>query len=205
MTSVQIIEDLRLHWNQLSDPEKADRLLQIPAGEISGRKLASLLGRSEALLRHIKKATLATAADRELMRQGKLSTRAVVARTATRARPIPSSAEPRKILEWCRSQTLLECDILQVIREARRILLQCIEAGTIPKYVAREGITLDDIIARTKPLPSEDCLFTAYYAIWLARWTCFAYPDLAARDAALQQASACVLWKLGRKIQDLTI
>lgn len=188
-TTFGIIEDLKMNWSRLSDPEKADRLVRIASTEISGRKLAMLLGRSESLLRHIKTMATATAADRELVRQGKLSTRAFVARTATSRRSIVCLREAIEILEWCRSQPLLDCDICQVIGEAQRILADCTEAGTLPRQKAPEGISLQEIIGRTRPTQDKESIFISYFAAWLARWSVFAYPDAAIRGAALEEAA----------------
>ena len=74
-----------------------------------------------------------------------------------------------------------------MIKEARRLLVNAARAGKLPCEQAPAGLTTDEIIRRTRPKEPEtqNAEVTSWYALWLARWTCYAIPAVLTRLKAL--------------------
>src|ERR1035438_7742670 len=81
MKNTLSITQLQEDWHRLSDLERA-RAVQaiISQSGLSIRKIAAQLHLSESLLRHLLQALQAPACDRDLARQGKISTNELVRR-----------------------------------------------------------------------------------------------------------------------------
>jgi hypothetical protein len=76
----QAIEKLTHDWNQLSDVDRALSLGRIKRSGLSNRKLATMLGRSESLIRRLLLLLPAPAADLIVARAGQISTNELIRR-----------------------------------------------------------------------------------------------------------------------------
>src|SRR3974377_2033284 len=82
-SSDPVIGKLKQDWNQLSDPDRALRIAQIKKSGLSNRKIASILGCAETLIRRLLLILHAPAADFAAARNGTLSTTELFRRTET--------------------------------------------------------------------------------------------------------------------------
>jgi hypothetical protein len=165
-----------------------------------GRRSASL---SESLLRHLLLTLQAPASDRDLARQGKISTNELVRRAIAAGQH--HSARNGEALELERSQETLKaadliCDWLlqthlfgparkMIVEEVRRKFRNMKEAGLHPSAVAPPGTPVSRIIERTEPALTDGRIdIVAWFAQWLCRWSFFAFPDEHIRDNAVDLA-----------------
>ena len=80
-SSDQAILELKHQWDQLSDIDRARRVVQIKrSSDLSFREIATLLGCNESSLRHIRRGLLAPPADIAAAQEGKISTNQLVDR-----------------------------------------------------------------------------------------------------------------------------
>jgi hypothetical protein len=204
MENIPSIAQLQSDWLGFSDLDRAGAVLAINHTGISTRKIAAQLHLSESLLRHLLLTLKAPACDRDLARQGKISTNELVRRAkATGLRRSPQHSE---VLELERVQQTHEaantiCDWLlktqlfgpareMIVKEVRREFLAMKEAGSRPSLAAPSDVPTSQIIKRTKPPALTDGRIdiVAWFAQWLCRWSFFAFPDEDIRNTALDLA-----------------
>ena len=87
MTNPPSIAQLQIDWFKFSDLDRARAVFDINQSGISIRKVAAQLHLSESLLRHLLQALKAPASDRDLARQGKISTNELARRAKAGLRP----------------------------------------------------------------------------------------------------------------------
>ena len=194
--------DLQAGWQTLHDVDKASRIAQILDAGMGGRTLARSLNVSEALVRHLAIANEARPEEKQLARQGRLSTNQLVKLVKVRRKQtadVQREAEAEKgavaarrgakvITSWLAGK-LQSAYAEQVIDEARHRLAEAEAAGKLPKFRAPKGMKVSEIIRRLEPKPSaDDVSFVDRYAHWLARWSFFAFPNAEVRDRALDHA-----------------
>jgi hypothetical protein len=204
MESIPSIAQLQSDWFGFSDLDRASAILAIKQTGISTRKVAAELHLSESLLRHLLLALQAPASDRDLARQGKITTNELARRAkAVGLLRLPDNSEAIELerVQATRIATDLICDwLLQtdlfgpareaIVKEVRHKFLAMKDAGLHPSVTAPPGTPIFRIIERTKPpaLTDDSIDIVAWLAQWLCRWSFFAFPDKDIRDAALDLA-----------------
>ena len=204
MTNTPSIAQLQSDWFKFSDLERAGAVLAIKQTGISTRKVAAQLQLSESLLRHLLQALQAPACDRDLARQGKITTNELVRRAKAaglRRSPDHSEALELERAEETREATALISDWLlqiQLFGPAREMIAKEVqtkffdmkEAGRHPSVAAFPNASVSQIIKQCKPPALTDGRtdIVGWYAQWLCRWSFFAFPDQDIRDAALDLA-----------------
>ncbi len=204
-TSDQAIADLRSGWRMLPDIEKASLIAKILAAGMSRRRLAPTLGCGEATIRNLALLAQALPTEKDQLRAGELTTRAVLRRIRLRrtaAKIIQRGAMARdaerearrhcdRVLRWVQREKLPTAYAEQAVEEARLQLVLAESTGGLPEDSAPEGTTVDEIIRRCRPEPvSEDTHILASYARWLALWSYYSVPDSATRLQGLQYAAS---------------
>jgi hypothetical protein len=198
------ISDLQAKWSKLPNLDRALAVHAIHKAGTSFRELAKALDCSESLLRHLDQAAQAPRVDLLLARKGTVSIRELVRRS--KAASLKRSASQRGELEAKRAKEAatgcrLICKWLEeeglkkgygeaIILEARRMLAEADHKVKFPKHPAPPGIKPAEIIRLAAPSQAlRDTLdLTTLYAAWLARWACYAFPDVWVRDQALHLA-----------------
>jgi transposase-like protein len=202
MTNTPSITQLQSDWFGFSDLDRASAILAIHQSGISIRKIAAQLQLSESLLRHLVQALQAPSSDRDLARQGKISTNELIRRakvgllpakhhktlTIDRDREIHIAAD--LICDWLLKTQLYGPAREAIVNEVRHKFLAIKEAGLHPSAVAAHGTPVSQIIKRAKPpaLTDGSIDIVAWFAQWLCKWSFFAFPDEDVRDAALDLA-----------------
>ena len=204
MTNIPAIAQLQSDWFRFSDLDRASAVLAINQTGTSTRKVAAQLQLSESLLRHLLLTLKAPACDRDLARQGKISTNELVRRA--KAASLHRSPDHSEALELdrvreARTATDLICDwLLQtdlfgpareaIVKEVQHKFLAMKEAGSRPLLAAPSDMPTSQIIKRTKPPALTDGRIdiVAWFAQWLCRWSFYAFPDVDVRGAALDLA-----------------
>lgn len=205
------VEDLRDQWDKLHDLDRAESVKKIKKPDTSIRRLAELLGHSESNLRNLLKAAKAPAADLELARAGKISTRELVKRAKqaaeAEAQEIKASQnewcarEAKKwstsICLWLQEQNLAWTHQETILDQTRRELDGAEFRGGLPRLTVPEGMQLDEIKERTRPKadrwdPNDSCwrssLSLYFFVEWLGLWTLAAIRSRTVQDAALADA-----------------
>jgi transposase-like protein len=204
MENTPSIAQLQSDWFRFSDLDRASAVLTITQSGISIRKVAAQLHLSESLLRHLLQALQAPACDRDLARQGKMSTNELARRAKAaglRRSPDNSHALELERVQENHEATDLICDwLLQtqlygpareaIVKEVRHKFLGMTQAGLHPSVTAPHDTRVSEIIKRTKPPALTDGRIdiVAWFAQWLCRWAFFAFPDEDIRDNALDLA-----------------
>ena len=77
-----------------------------------------------------------------------------------------------------------------IVKEAQREFRLMRETEFRPPFVVRPNTPVSEIIKQTEPpeLVDDRTDIVAWFAQWLCRWSLFAFPDDAVRDAALEMA-----------------
>ena len=198
MTNTPSIVQLQSDWFKLSDLDRASAVLTINQSGISIRKVATQLRLSESLLRHLLQALQAPACDRVLAQEGKISTNELIRRAKAGSRLSAKGREKLVIdrdLET-RSAADLICDWLlqtkmfgpvreMIVKEVQRKFRTMKEARLHPSVVAPTEAPVSQIIKRVKPHADDSIDIVAWLALWLCRWSFFAFPDEDIRDTAL--------------------
>jgi hypothetical protein len=204
MESIPSIAQLQSDWFGFSDLDRASAILAIKQTGISTRKVAAELHLSESLLRHLLLALQAPASDRDLARQGKITTNELARRAkAVGLLRLPDNSEAIELerVQATRIATDLICDWLakhgqqgsygkQILEEVRREFASRELDGSLPLCPKHAETPLHKIILRSKPGRPIDDNATAirWHHEWLFRWTYHAFPDKDIRDAALDLA-----------------
>ena len=150
------IEELRARWSTPHDLDRAEEVFKIRDAGVSRRGLANKLGCSEGLLRHLLRAREASPEDQLLARQGVITTRELVRRSAGMRESLSSrSSEAVKfertktadhvshvIRDWILKERLPPARVLQVITVARDILRDAerfrnLLQGTAPRILQK--------------------------------------------------------------------
>ena len=148
MKNTLSIAQLQEDWHRLSDLERA-RAVQaiISRSGLSIRKIAAQLQLSESLLRHLLQALQAPSSDRDLARQGKISTNELVrrAKAAGLHRSPDNNSEARELerVQETREAADLICDWLaergqqgsygkQILKEVRHEFAFREQDGSLP-------------------------------------------------------------------------
>ncbi len=200
--------ELEALWDTLPDVDKAARIAELIAFGMTGRTLAKSLHKSEGLIRHLRILNDALPREKQLAREGELSTRKLVRIVEARrrrkenhqkaieadSRIVESLRASKEIVNWL-GKSFLPAYAEQLIDEARRLLAAATETDTLPKDRAPDGMTITEIIDRcdSKVPRADDSLSLARSACWLALWTFFGYPDANVRDKALDLAWATMI------------
>lgn len=199
------LQQLKRDWQQLSDLDRARRVVEIHnQSRLSFRKIAEVLGRTESLLRHLRRGLLAPAADIAAAQQGNISTNELIRRaeahlrrqTAMREKSAQEKREDqaaqgaRLICDWLRSTQLHGPSCEMILNEVRRELATREAEGTLPAAPQRSDVPVAEIIKRSKPpeLVNDSIDLVGWYAHWLFRWTFFAFTDRDLRWTALDLA-----------------
>jgi transposase-like protein len=193
MTNTPSITQLQSDWFGFSDLDRASAILAIHQSGISIRKIAAQLQLSESLLRHLVQALQAPSSDRDLARQGKISTNELARRAkaaGTRCSPQHSEATDL-ICDWLLQTKLHGPSREMIVDEVQRKFRNMKEAGLQPSAIALPGMPVSQIIKRAKPPALTDGRIdiVAWFAQWLCKWSFFAFPDEDVRDAALHLAA----------------
>ena len=159
---------------------------------------------SDRQLHNLVQALKAKACDLDLARQGKISTNELVRRA--KAISLPPSPQHNEVdpIERVRATRIaadLICDWLlqtelfgpareMIVKEVQRSLGPMKEAHFHSQVVVRPNTPVFEIIKQTEPpaLVDDRTDIVAWFAQWLCRWSLFAFPDDAVRDAALEMA-----------------
>jgi transposase-like protein len=184
---------LQSDWFKFSDLDRARAVLAINQTGISTGKVAAQLQLSESLLRHLLQALQAPVQDRDLARQGKISTNELVRRA--RAADLRRSPDNSEALALERTEETLKaadliCDWLlqtqlfgparkMIVKEVRHKFITVKEAGLHPSVTAPHDSPVSEIIKRAKPpaLADGHIDIVARFAQWLCRWSFFAFPN----------------------------
>ena len=198
------VAHLRANWKKLADVDKAEAIGRILAAGMSKRAVAREVNCSEGIVRHLAIAAAALPGEKQLARQGKLSTRALVNRVQERrklqaklkdekeerGRAAAVETGKKEILAWLSAEGLSSSHAAQITQEAKRQLWEAEEHGKLPKDRPPKGTPVKEIIKRCCPPEDtrDEFSFVARYAYWLALWTFYAIPDTGVRDRALELA-----------------
>ncbi len=200
--------DLQAGWQTLHDVNKAELISNILDAGMSGRTLAKSLGKSEGLIRHLAIANDASATDKKLALDNKLSTAELVRRVRDRrdrdkqraqelaaARSVKTIAQATdEIVTWL-VERLSVPYAEQVVEEARRLLAGSEANGKVPKGKAPAGMSfaelMDLCLQSTKA--SDDVHQISRYAYCLAVGCYYAFADSNVRSQALDRAVARVI------------
>jgi hypothetical protein len=201
MTNTSSIAQLQSDWFAFSDLERATAVLGIKQSGISIRSIAAQLHFSEALLRHLLKALLASPSDQALARQGIVSTNELVRRAKAGVRPnknhemltIDREREIRVaadlICDWLLQTNLFGPARGMIVKEVQHKFRMMKETGLHPSAVAPRGTPVSKIIGRTEPPAFDDSIdIVAWFAQWLCKWSFLAFPDEDVRDNSLSFA-----------------
>jgi hypothetical protein len=197
----QMIEKLAHDWNQLSDIDRALSLTEIKKSGLSSRRIATMLGRNESLIRRLLILLSAPAADLAAARQGRLSTnkllrraRAQIQRQAARQQADRQQEHQRQTAEaaqlisnWLNQTELYGPACEDIVNEVRWEFAAR-EAGGARPAPPKVNVALDEIIRRSKPAEDPEIDIVAWYAQWLCGWTFFAFSNPDIRDQALDLA-----------------
>jgi hypothetical protein len=198
----QAIQQLKQDWDQLSDPDRALAIAKIKTSGLSNRKIASLLGHSESLVRRLLLILDAPVADRIAARKGKITTNELIRRTHTarqrkaaqqqknaqQVRKQKAYVGARLIGGWLQKHRLTGSYGEQIVEEARRMMIAALFDGSLPHVDPPDHpVPPAVIIERCKPKEplTDDIDPSGWYSLWLARWIVFAFPDPDVRDQAL--------------------
>jgi transposase-like protein len=150
MENTSSIAQLQSDWFRFSDLDRASAVLAITQSGISIRKVAAQLHLSESLLRHLLQALQAPACDRDLARQGKMSTNELVRRgKAAGHRRSPHHRETSAldrdretriatdlICNWLLTTQLYGPAREAIVKEVRHKFLGMTQAGLHPSVTA---------------------------------------------------------------------
>lgn len=198
------LSELQTKWCELCDMDRAHAVHEIYKAGTSFRALARALNCSLSLIRHLDLAAQAPLDDRNLARQGKMSTRELVRRA--KAVNLQQTSRENEALEFERIQAAnagcrLICNWLeienipkghgeQVIQEAQRSLATAERKKKFPKYPAPRDMPPTEIIRLSGPPQTVRDSFdvVTLYGAWLTRWVWYVFPDVTVRDRALDLA-----------------
>jgi lambda repressor-like predicted transcriptional regulator len=199
------IEDRRNRWPELAALDRADAVKRI--AQESGKSIRSIareLGQADSSLRNLLVLANAPPTDRLLAQAGTISMRELRRRADARAKAEADNAKrgeqesrakdsekwSTRICAWLEGQNLAWTHQETIIQEVQRELMQAEIAGTLPKAEVPPGLTLEQIINRTRPNDSrwEQAIPMYFHIDWLAHWVLYAIPDAIVRDAALSIA-----------------
>jgi transposase-like protein len=203
--TLSVLDDLKARWGDLKDVPRARAVHKIHEQGKSLRSLAKELNCSPSLLGRLDRLAQAPGNLLSLIEDGKISTRealrqaesekkaraAEVQRALDQERNQAAENAAAVIRNWLEEQNLWPAHRENVLAETRMIVASNEANGTLPKITVPEGTPLAPIIERTRPLPAKadpeptEVGSVAWYAVWLARWTFFAYPDAYVRDRAI--------------------
>jgi DNA-binding transcriptional MerR regulator len=197
------LTDLQKKWPSLdNDVDRAKAIHDLHSAGVSLRTIAKVLQCSLTLLRQLNVAAQASREDLQLARDSRISTRELIRRSKAAAnRRVTDQREAMELkrAKDARHGSKLICDWLDekglsgthgesVVNEARRILAEAEQSGTLPKpTLLSQGLCISEIIQHcrrlkpTDPDPKEVWL----YPDWLARWALEAFPDIVTRHEAL--------------------
>src|ERR1035438_4893064 len=151
------IADLRTRWFTLVDLDRAQEIELIRRLGVSLCELAAVLNCSPSLLAHLLQAAQASIEDRELARQGVLSTRALVQRAKAHgarstamnheeiafARERTALQESKSILNWIEEQQVTSADQGRLIENARLHLSYLERAGLFHQLEHAAALSTD--------------------------------------------------------------
>jgi len=195
---------LKADWPSLHDLDRATAVRSLNKSGMSVRKIASNLKVSESLLRHLVIALDASAEDRVLARQGKISTNELVKRSkvakqrradkireeTTNKQEDQAQTACAQICRWLVSERIFGGNAEQVIDEVRLHLFWAESQGRLNQPMKKPNASVFRIIELSKPKFSmdENAGFITWYAAWLYRWTVWSFVDPLVRDKALDLA-----------------
>ena len=198
------ISALQTRWESLHDLDRAQAVRAIRLSGTSLNKLATALGCSPSLLRHLLDALDAPKADQLLARNGKLTTNQLVrsakaAKAAQKAKEGEALALKRaqasirgckEICDWLTRESLPGSYGEQIICEAQRELANAEQNGKLPPGAAPAAMPVTEIIQRCRPaeLKTDAILPIAWFAHWLALWAFYLMPDSSVRYRAFESA-----------------
>jgi hypothetical protein len=196
------ITQLQSDWFSFSDLDRAKGVLAIKETGISVRSIAAQLHLSEALLRHLLKALLASARDQGLASQGTISTNELVRRSEVGLSGAKHDGEPTSdrgresrtaadlICHWLLQTELIRPAREMIVKEVQRKFLLMKDAGLHSSAVAPPDTPIHQIIRLTKPPAMTDDRIdvVSWLADWLCKWCFFAFPDEDVRNCGLSLA-----------------
>jgi hypothetical protein len=201
LSADQAIETLTQDWHQLSDIDRALSLAEIKKSGLSSRRIATMLGRNESLIRRLLLLLSAPAADWAAARQGRLSTnkllrraKAHIERQAARQQAERQQERQRQatkaatlISNWLNQTELNGPACEAIVNEVRWEFAVREGSGALPAP-STVSLPFDEIIRRSKPAEDPEIDIVAWFAQWLCRWTFFAFSNPDIRDQALDLA-----------------
>jgi hypothetical protein len=199
----QAIEKLAHDWKQLSDIDRALSLGRIKRSGLSNRKIATMLGRNESVIRRLLLLLPAPAADLIAARAGQISTNELLRRAQAhiqrqavrqqadrqRERQRRTAEAARLISNWLNKTGLNGPACEAIVNEVRWGFAMREAAGALPAP-AKVNLPLEEIIRRSKPAEDPDIDIVAWYAEWLRQWSFYGLSNPDIRDQALDLALA---------------
>ena len=199
-----MISGLQADWAHLHDLDRARRIAAIKRAGASNYQIASGPQFCESTVRNLLLTLRAPAEDQLLARHNQISTRELIRRgkAATLKQKVQHQAVfERQRNEAARKGAVNICDWFleigftgptceQIVEEVRREFSYREQDGNLPAHPLQELPTLQTLIERSRPkgpIPNDPSV-VSWYALWLYRWTFFAFPDSVVRDEALDIA-----------------
>ncbi len=196
------VADLQTRWFTLADLDRAQEIEINHRSGVSLLELATALNCSPSLLTHLLHAGQASIEDRELARQGVLSTRALVRRskaggtrrTAIHREEIAFERERaalrgcKSILNWFAEQQVASGDQSLLIENARLQLSSMEWVGPHSQFIGAGILPADRIVVRPKlaePKP-EGVDLNAGLVQRFALWVFYGIPDALVRQRAFE-------------------
>jgi hypothetical protein len=197
----QAIEKLAHDWKQLSDIDRALSLGRIKRSGLSNRKIATMLGRNESVIRRLLLLLPAPAADLIAARAGQISTNELIRRAKAHAqlcaarqqalrqreRQRQATKAAKLISNWLNQTGLNGPACEAIVNEVRREFAMREAAGALPAP-AKVNLPPEEIIRRSKPAEDPDIDIVAWYAEWLRQWSFYGLSNPDIRDQALDLA-----------------
>lgn len=199
-----MISRFQADYIDLLRPDRARRAAAIKRAGASNYQIAAGAKFSETTVRNLLLTLKAPAEDQLLARSNSITTRELVRRS--KAATLKKQVQHQKAFERQRNEAARKgaVDICnwfldigftgptceQIIDEVRREFGYREQDGNLPAHPLQELPPLQTIIERSRPVGPvpNDPSVVSWYALWLYRWTFFAFPDSVVRDEALDIA-----------------
>ena len=160
------IADLKSQWPNLNDLDRAKAVRDLKQSGASIRGLALQLPVGESTLRRLLKALEASAEDRILANNGKITTNELIRRATaakhsdevkqgealSRKRTEAAIKASKTICNWLRSEGVTSNFGQQIVGEARRLLIEAEQSKRFPPGAVPPGTPVAEIILQSRPL-----------------------------------------------------